>query len=409
MEKSLLALAVLGAFSGLVQAQTQTGVIIYGTFDGGVRDVKNVDAAGNSRVSISSNGTYFPNRFGFKGVEDLGGGLSARFNLETGFNTGTGALESTTGYFGSTTPSPFTGTGAFFQRISTVGMGSAWGGIDIGRQLSVSFKTMNLYDPFNFKYPAIIPISSAAAGDGVSQAGGGSRFQNDIQYTGKFGPFTARAEWALGEVAGAASTNSAQAVGFTYDNGPLLVGAAYTQKKIASTAGLASGAPAVAGPPAIAGTATATAASRAFDDKAFTAGATYTFDIVRISSGYNVENVGGAVGTTAVGGLTLTPSFNGADYRVRMAWFGAEYSLSPLVNITAAWYQSKYDTPTATTITSGKENLFIVGATHILSKRTTAYADIDFKKLNGNRVLGFGTTTTQDRVSGVSVGISHLF
>mgnify|MGYP005805723351 CR=1 FL=1 len=91
MKKSLLALAVLGAFAGAAQAQS--AVTIYGSFDGGVRNLTNVNAAGDNRLTMGSNGTYNSNRIGFKGVEDLGGGLNAHFVLETGFNTGTGALD----------------------------------------------------------------------------------------------------------------------------------------------------------------------------------------------------------------------------------------------------------------------------------------------------------------------------
>ena len=47
MKKSLLALAVLGAFAGVAQAQTS--VTIYGSFDAGIRNLRDVNAAGNSR------------------------------------------------------------------------------------------------------------------------------------------------------------------------------------------------------------------------------------------------------------------------------------------------------------------------------------------------------------------------
>jgi predicted porin len=407
MKTTVLAALFAGTFSSLAQAQSS--VDVYGTIDGGLRQMKNVNAAGDSRLSIGSNGTYFPNRLGFRGKEELGGGTYVRFNMETGFNTGTGVLESSTGYFGNNNPSPFTGNGALFQRASTVGVGGAWGVVDVGRQLSVSFKTMNLYDPFGFKYPAIIPISSAAAGAGISQAAGGSRFSNDVQYTGLFGPLVLRAEWSLGEVAAAASTNSAQAIGANYVYGGAQFGVAYTRKKVGSTAGLAAGAAAVAGPPAIAGAAAATAASRTYDVNALTAGAAYSLGAVRLSAGFNGERVEGAVGSTSVAGLALTPSFHGEDYRVRMGWAGAEYKLTSLIKVTGAWYQSRYDTPTATAFTTGKENLFIVGGIYTISKRTTAYADVDYKRLAGNRMLGFGTLQTQDHVMGVSSGISLLF
>lgn len=407
MKKTIFALAISGVFSAGVHAQSS--VVVYGSIDGGLRETKNADAAGHNRLSVGSNGTYYPNRLGFKDVEDLGAGLYARFNLETGFNTGSGALESTTGSFGSTTPSSFTGTGALFQRTATVGLGGRWGNIDVGRQYGVSFRTIGLYDPFSFKYSSIIPLTGIAAGNGVSQVTGGTRFQNDIQYGGTFGPITVRAEWALGEVAGAFRTNASQGIALSYSSGPLAVGAAYTQKKLATTAGVAAGAVAVAGPPAVAGTAAATAASPTFDDKAYTFGASYTWDALRVSGGFNREGADGALTSTAVGGLPLTPSFAGADSRVRVGWFGVGVDISPAVNVIGAWYQSDYSTPTTTRVTTGKEDLFIVGATYHFTKRTNLYADLDIKKLEGNRVVGFGTAVTRDRVTGISAGITHLF
>jgi len=414
MKKSLLALAVLGAFAGVAQAQTS--VTIYGSFDGGVRYTKNANAAGDNRFSVSSNGTYNSNRLGFKGVEDLGGGLNARFNLETGFNTGTGAVESTTGSFGSTTPSAATGNGAFWNRTATVGLGGTWGGVDIGHQYSVSFKTIGLYDPFNYKFTGIIPLTGLAAGSGVSQAYGGTRFNNDIQYTGTFGPITARAEYALGEVAGANSTNRAYALGASYANGPLVVGAAYTNKKIGTTTGLSAGAAATA---TTTGVAAATAGTPTFDDKAWTLGAAYTFGPVRVSGGYNQERLDGAFLTTttatgtAVGGAPLIAA--GADGRVRAGWLGVGYDITPAANVTLAWYQTRFENVApvaALATTDGRRDLVVLGATYAFSKRTNAYAEYDWTKLKGNQVLGAttaATTGTQDRVQGVSVGINHLF
>ena len=69
MKKSLLALAVLGAFASAAQAQS--AVTIYGSFDGGVRYKTNVNAAGDNLTTVGSTGTYNSNRIGFRGVEDL--------------------------------------------------------------------------------------------------------------------------------------------------------------------------------------------------------------------------------------------------------------------------------------------------------------------------------------------------
>src|SRR5699024_4514105 len=60
---------------------SQSSISIYGTIDGGVRHLTNATIAG-STTKIGSNGEYYNNRLGFKGVEDLGGGTNVHFHLE---------------------------------------------------------------------------------------------------------------------------------------------------------------------------------------------------------------------------------------------------------------------------------------------------------------------------------------
>ncbi|MDB5821920.1 MAG: hypothetical protein JWR21_624 [Herminiimonas sp.] len=404
MKKSLLALAVLGAFAGVAQAQTS--VTIYGSFDGGVRNLTNVNAGGDTRLTVGSNGTYNSNRLGFKGVEDLGGGMNAHFNLETGFNTGTGNVE-------SNTASATSGNGFFWNRTATVGLGGAWGSVDIGRQYSLSFKTIGLYDPFNYKYTGIIPLASIAAGNAPGSAIGGTRFSNDIQYNGSFGPVNVGAEWSLGEVAGATRANSAQAVSASYVNGPLAIGGVYTIKKPASVlAGGVSSFPGAVVVPA----AGANAASPTFDDKAFTVGASYKFGAFRVAGGYNDEKLSGAATAIIPSTITGSPGTTAVtaaagDTRQKVGWLGVGFDVSPVMNVTGAWYQTKVSVPTTAAVAAseGKRDLFILGGTYALSKRTNFYADVDYTKLRDNQVIGFGGAATQDRQTGISVGVNHLF
>lgn len=207
MRSAIISAIAIGCCSGLAQAQTS--VTMYGSVDGGIRRLTNVDAAGNDRLSMGSNGTYNSNRIGFRGVEDLGGGFQGRFTLESGFNSGTGALDNT--------------ANLLFNRTATVGINSPWGGVDLGRQYNVPFKIVYFYDPLSYKYPSIETAPSATAG---------ARFNNDIQYTGTFGATTVRAEYALGEVAGSTHTGSAKSVGANYLNGPWTLGGAYTLRDI---------------------------------------------------------------------------------------------------------------------------------------------------------------------------------
>ncbi|RJG07177.1 porin [Noviherbaspirillum cavernae] len=354
MKKSLLALAVLGAFAA--SAHAQSSVTVYGSFDGGVRYVNNVNAAGDDRTSVSSNGTFNSNRLGFRGVEDLGGGLNARFTLESGFNTGTGAFDNA--------------ANNIFNRTAAVGIGGAWGGIDLGRQYSVSFKTIGAYDPFNYKYTGIIPLAAAAAGSGATSIGG-TRFNNDIQYTGTFGPATIRAEYALGETTGSNSNGSAVAVGGTFATGPFSVGGAYTQKK-----------------PNV-GTA---AAPNFQDNNQWTIGGAYKIAALRVAGGYIREKQEFAAA---------------ADTTVKNGWIGASYNFTPAFELSGAWYQTKTN---VAVLGDGKRDLFIFGAIYSLSKRTNIYADIDYARLSGtSRLINPATGASQDRQTGFSVGLNHLF
>jgi predicted porin len=104
--KPLASALVLAALSVTAHAQ-QSGVTIYGSLDGGVDYVSN--AGGHSDKAVNT-GRRSPDRFGFRGTEDLGAGLSAFFRIESGFNTDTGA---------STRPT------VFWNRFTQVGLQQA--------------------------------------------------------------------------------------------------------------------------------------------------------------------------------------------------------------------------------------------------------------------------------------------
>jgi len=317
----------------------------------------------------------------------LGGGLNAHFNLEMGFDSATGALDNITGN-GATPTNTTNNVTRLFQRTALVGIGGSWGSIDLGRQYSVSFKTIGAYDPFSYKYVGIIPLASAAAGSSLSGSTttgtfGGSRFDNDIQYSGNFGPVTARAEYALGEVAGQTSSGSAFAVGGTYTDGPISFGGAYTRKKPAAVTG-----------------SLVMAANTFAQNSQWTVGGAYTAGPLRVAAGYIDEK-------QESGGLAAIT----ADTRVRNAWAGVSYTFTPDMQLTGAFYQTKAEVNRAG-FGEGRRNLLIVGGTYAFSKRTNLYFDIDRATLSGISRVGFSPvpgTAMQDSQTGVSFGINHLF
>ena len=111
MKKTLLALAAVAASSA---AFAQSSVSLYGVVDASLESVKGDDTT-VTRVSSDNLAT---SRLGFRGTEDLGGGLKANFVLETG-------LKSDTGVSGS--------NGRFFDRAAWAGLGGGFGELRLGR------------------------------------------------------------------------------------------------------------------------------------------------------------------------------------------------------------------------------------------------------------------------------------
>ncbi|MEP7301363.1 MAG: porin [Caldimonas sp.] len=126
MKKSLLALAVLGAFAGVASAQSS--VTLYGTIDLSGKYVKNDGTT--KRLSLSQDGIN-SSQLGFRGVEDLGGGLKATFVLLAGVNADTGTSNS-----------------KFFNRKATVSLLNNAGELRLGRDYTPSFWNNTIYDAF---------------------------------------------------------------------------------------------------------------------------------------------------------------------------------------------------------------------------------------------------------------------
>ena len=126
MKKSLLALAVLGAFAGVASAQSS--VTLYGTVDLNAKYVKNDGSA--RRYSLSQDGIN-SSQLGFKGVEDLGGGLKAGFVLLSGVNADSGTTNA-----------------QFFNRRATVSLMGGFGEVRLGRDYTPTFWNDTIFDAF---------------------------------------------------------------------------------------------------------------------------------------------------------------------------------------------------------------------------------------------------------------------
>jgi len=146
MKKSLLALAALGAFVGTAQAQSS--VTVYGIMDASYSGIESnststagVKTTTNVRNTVNGDGALSTSRLGFRGVEDLGGGLSAQFVLEFDLinigNGGTGdqGSQAATAVSGASNANATGGFRGFGPRYSYVGLSDKnLGTLRLGRQ-----------------------------------------------------------------------------------------------------------------------------------------------------------------------------------------------------------------------------------------------------------------------------------
>ena len=193
MKKSLLALAVLGAFAGAASAQSS--VTLYGKLDLGF-----AKAAGSADKQVADGSS---SRVGFRGVEDLGGGLKAMFQFEHRFNPDDGTVTNA----------------AFWHGISTVGLGGSFGTVNLGRQYTAAFSlATDVIDPFGGYTVAGLRDES------LTKSVARLRTDNSVRYDGAFGGLKVAADIAETPAGG---VDRPYSVAAQYAAGPFMVAASY--------------------------------------------------------------------------------------------------------------------------------------------------------------------------------------
>lgn len=174
MKKSLIALAAL-AFAGVASAQSSVQLF-------GVVDLSLVHSKGtiSKKTQLSNNGIG-ANQIGFRGVEDLGGGMYAGFWLEAWHNpdNGTGLATNTNNQASGTSAAPAGTQGLTFNRRSTVSVGGGWGELRLGRDYTPSYWNIANFDPWGNLGVAKSLTTEAA---GVVTGPTGVRASNSITY-----------------------------------------------------------------------------------------------------------------------------------------------------------------------------------------------------------------------------------
>jgi predicted porin len=347
MKKSLLALAVLGAIAG--SAAAQTNVTVYGLVDIGVVRESGGPAAG--ATTKLTGGIANGSRFGFRGTEDLGGGLTALFTLESGYQPDTGVMGQ---------------GGLLLGRQAFVGLQGGFGTIKLGRQ----------YTPIDVVLGSIDPFGNGLTGKAVNVFARGyvSRFNNGILYsTPKFGGFSADLAYGFGEAAGNHSAGRYIAGAVGYAAGPLKVSLAHQDTNTVPAAATAT-APAV-----LAGS-----------DKNTVLGATYDFGVATLHAAYGL--------TDSDRGPATTGDFNDVMVGVTVP-VGAGKFLANFVR-----RNDKLGTADA--------NFAGLGYMHSLSKRTTLYTSYGYIKSRGAGANGYTVGSAIESGTGnkgFAAGVRHTF
>lgn len=367
MNHTLIVLAVAGACMGAAQAQSQ--VAFYGSIDSGPTYVSNVRG---HAVTLLDDGVLQADRFGWRGSEDLGGGLRALFNLEGGFVTSTGGQPR---------------SGVLFNRQSYVGLAGQWGTLTVGHQTNMMFDAVGklsngvLFGSFYAFHPGNIDEFA-----NVGQA------DNAIKFTSApYAGVTAGAMLSLGEQPGDAARNRAFGFNLAYAHGPLKLGGAYTSaNNKALNLGAALGVQSLLGQALVGGTGAAPVYTplQAAKVRNTGVGASYALGAVLLHAAIGHSKIQAAGGTAAM----TTPEC------------GANFRLAPSDSLNIAY--------SSTRLAGQRWRQFAVNNVYALSRRTELYAMAVFQRASGAGAVAainsLGVSSNQ-RQNALRVGVHHLF
>ncbi|AIY41146.1 Outer membrane protein [Collimonas arenae] len=390
---SLIGSSCALAFSPLVQAQTeasaaekkivsQSAVTFYGVLDAGVTFVNNEAGHGNAKLDT---GVMEPNRWGVKGVENLGGGLSALFQLESSFNLDDGSLSS---------------QGTLFDRVAMVGLSNQFGQLTFGTQ----YDLINDYvTPFNISASS----SGYASHQGDFDRIAGNAIQRSVKFaSADFKGLTFGALYAFADKSQHPDENNAEGagsgnawnIGAHYANGPFSAGASYMRLNTPR------GTQAI-GP------------YQSLGLTHFLGQPTFTIDP---SSGDRIPINNMAIDSQKIfaigaayemGDLTAMANFADIEFRgfgqasdLRLIEIGGRYRLSAALDGTVGYQRMHFE--------DTKANQLSLGLDYHLSKRSDLYVSADYRRASRgvNGVIGNSFAPSSNSAQGLlRVGMRHVF
>ncbi len=388
MQRSLVIAALAGAVLGVPSVQAQTGnVTLYGranlsvdTYSAtGGTCAPGVDCNFKSRARVADHAS----RVGLRGIEDLGSGLRAVFQIETGVN-----IDSGTNNAQSATPNA--NTGFLASRDSFVGLEGGFGRLTVGRQ-SIYWGNGTIIQTGANYVNAEIPFSSAVIFGRVT--GPVARQSNVLQYTmPTFGGFNTTLSYSpQSEAAGAGAKTDSQVMGVTarWAGGPIAIQGDWAKNQAATPA--AGARPVVTGVKGAAGF-------------TYMPGAQISVLYIRLQD--KIGNAGA--------GLIPGPQagFSAAGDTVKQsAWMLSwEHTFG---NIQALAQYGQLGKATGCTIAGGCNNTearaYMVGGRYHMSKRTALYATYNAVTNKANQTLdyvggGFSSAPANALLPGIAPG-----
>jgi len=375
---SRLAIVASAACAPTAAVHAQSSIMLYGILDAGMTYVNN---AGGAHQYKFDDGISYGNRIGFKGAEDLGGGLQAVFVLESGFHLGNGQLA-----FG----------GAEFGRQAYVGVKSSqWGTLTLGNQLDMTNEFVSVYN-----------ISASASGYAIHQGDfdrmNGDRLPNSIKYmSNDYSGFSFGGMYSFGNTAGDFHQRSAWSVGARYEHAAFNMGAAYTQ--LNNPYGINAfdpyamiGTTTFLGKPTVSVDSATGAVTDLYSESSFSVDKQGTF---AIGAAYTIGNLmlSGDFTYTTIKGL-------GQTSHMQVYEAGASYAFTPAAMLYGGYQHTSFE--------GNHWNQGSLGLHYLLSKRTDVYISGDYLRASNsvNAVIGYGfTPSTSNTQSDVRIGMRHSF
>jgi predicted porin len=343
--------------AGSAAAQAQSSVNIYGIADAAV--VGERGGAGGTITKLTS-GAASATRIGFRGAEDLGGGLSAYFTLEAGTKIDTGEIDA---------------AGTIFNRQSLLGLRHKdFGAVALGRQYTPYHTTLvNVVDPFNTG-------TAATSKNLFPDFGSNIRTSNTVTYASpRLHGFDAELAYSFGEQAGSSHAGRQFGAALGYSAGPLAVRLAYNNKN------------------------SDTAALRHDLGRNVLLGANYNFGWIKVNAGYGIDKgfnsapLGNA--NNPYGGVKPTPSTDGREVLLGFS--------APLGTGTLQFSAMHKDDRTSF---DQDGDSWGIGYVYALSKRSSLYAA--YAHINNHKGAGYtvaNNTEAGTGNTGYNLGIRHTF